>query len=237
MPTPIQVRNISTVLTDEQLRPMLAAIEKQVLRDVCGIWGNRACNIRLVNPQAPWTPEAWRFVVADTSDQAGAAGYHEDEGITPIGYAFVKSTLDANMLPSVTISHEILEMIGDPMIDSWVLWRDLPDALFLCQELCDPVEDDALGYQIDGVQVSDFVTPQYFVPTAPGPFDFMKRLTAPNTLASGGYQLTWDPKHGEQQVFAEGKAAGRAAANFGQQFARRARRGFLSKRRTALART
>jgi hypothetical protein len=69
----------------------------------------------------------------------GAAGDHDAEGGVPIGYAFAKITMDTGMDPNVTISHEVLEMIGDSLIDQANQWSDLPNPLFLAQELCDPV--------------------------------------------------------------------------------------------------
>jgi len=195
----IQVHNISTVLSGAQLAPILAAVEAQVGQDVAPHWGNQSVVFRQVASSQDFTPSAWRFVVADTSDQAGAAGYHETDGATPIGYAFVKTTLEAGMQPSVTISHEAIEMVGDALIDQSNQWSDLPHALFLAQELCDPVEDDSYGYMKNGVLVSDFVTPAYFVPASHGPWDFRGVLKAPNSLALGGYQLIWDPKNGWRQ--------------------------------------
>jgi hypothetical protein len=39
----------------------------------------------------------------------------------------------------VTISHEIIEMVADPMLDQYRSWGDAPDASRLSLELCDPV--------------------------------------------------------------------------------------------------
>ena len=69
-------------------------------------------------------------------------------------------------------------MIGDSLIDQANKWSDPPNPLFLAQELCDPVEDDSLAYSKNGVMVSDFVTPKYFVPGSAGPWDFGEHLSA-----------------------------------------------------------
>lgn len=216
----IQVQNKSTVMTDAQVAKILDAVEQQWNLHVIPTWGFEPEALVLFPGIMKLDPNKRQFIVIDTSDVAGAAGYHElTSGGEPIGYAFVKTTLDAGMHPSVTISHEILEMAGDAFIDTANQWSDLPNALFLSQELCDPVEDDSLGYLINGVLVSDFVLPRYFVnDTLPHPltggasgmYDFMGHLTTPNTLATGGYQLTWDPTNGWQQQFANGRAEGRA---------------------------
>lgn len=222
----IQIQNISTVMTDAQVQTVLDAVTHQVAEDAAPYWGNQQVAFTIVAKVCAMNPKIFQFVIADTSDQTGAAGYHETTAAgEAIGYAFAKTTLDAGMHPSVTISHEILEIVGDPLIDQSNQWSDLPTALFLGQELCDPVEDDSLGYEKNGVLVSDFVTPAYFVPNSTGPWDFKAHLKAPNTLAPGGYQLNWDPTHGWQQVLAKtanGQLGKRALML--SPFSRRARR-------------
>lgn len=210
----IQVQNISSVCTDEQLAGIYAAIEAQVAEDVGPIWNCQGIKFLPVPKGQAMAPDKWQFVVADTSDQAGAAGYHETDNLGwPIGYAFVKTTLDAGMHPSVTISHEVLEMIGDALIDQSNQWSDLPNAIFLAQELCDPVEDDQFGYEKNGVLVSDFVTPAYFVPKSVGPWDFRSYLKGPwdqQQMLAGAYQLVWTPLTGWHQIFPAQHATGRA---------------------------
>jgi hypothetical protein len=231
----IQVQNISTVMADDRVEAVLNAVTAQVAEDVAPVWGNQSVVFSLIPKDAKFSPGRWRFVVADSSDQAGAAGYHQTNSGEPIGYAFAKTTIDAGMNPSVTISHEILEMIGDALIDQANQWSDLPNALFLAQELCDPVEDDSLAYDKAGVKVSDFVTPAYFIPQSDGPWDFRNSLRSPNTLAVGGYQLTWDPTNGWQQKLPASGAKGRAAAQFAHIYSRRVRRLTASALRSAIA--
>lgn len=201
----IQVKNISTVMTDAQLATILSAVEAQVAEDVAQYWNCRRVSLNLVPKGVKLDQHMYQFIVADSSDQAFAAGYHETTVAgEPIGYAFVQTTIQAGMIPSVTISHEILEIIGDPLIDQSCMWMDIPHAQFLAQELCDPVEDDMFGYRKNGVFVSDFVTPEYFVINGRGPWDFQRHLSGPwdpNNMLSGAYQLLWDPGSGWQQVF------------------------------------
>lgn len=234
----INVHNLSTVLPDEKLLPILAACQTQVARDVIPIWGYDQINFTIVQDKNSFAAGAWRFVAADTSDEANAAGYHEDQSDVPIGYAFVKSTMDAGMMPSVTISHEILEMLGDPFINSAEQWADFPNPVWLSLELCDPVEDDALGYQVGGIQMSNFVTPDYFIPGSEGPWDFQKHLSAANTLTDGGYQLEWTLKGWNQRTSFRALGgetrfvpARRAAPDYASIFSRRTRRLVAAKRR------
>jgi len=43
------------------------------------------------------------------------------------------------------------------------------DGKIYALEVCDAVESDKLGYEIDGVMVSDFITPAWFEPTRDEP--------------------------------------------------------------------
>jgi hypothetical protein len=63
----------------------------------------------------------------------------------------------------------------------------------LAREACDPVEGDS--YEIDGVAVSNFVTPEYFGEPSRRPvpsYDAMGLVTAPLTMRPGGYQIVRD---------------------------------------------
>jgi hypothetical protein len=68
-------------------------------------------------------------------------------------------------------------------------------------EVCDPCEDEAFAYEIDGVSVCDFVYPAYFEmfhPPGSVRFDHMQKLTAPlPAVLKGGYVTAYDV-HGAQ---------------------------------------
>ena len=57
--------------------------------------------------------------MTDNPDQAGALGYHEitSQG-TPLGKVFAKLDLQSGASWTVTLSHELLEMLADP----WINW-------------------------------------------------------------------------------------------------------------------
>ena len=57
------------------------------------------------------------------------------------------------------------------------------DSKIYALEVCDAVEADELGYQIDGVQVSDFITPAWFEPTCADRMDFKKHVSKELELA------------------------------------------------------
>jgi len=83
----------------------------------------------------------------------------------------------------VTLSHERLEMLADP----WINWcAQGSDGRIYALEVCDAVELDSMGYKIDGVLVSDFITPSWFEPTQADRIDSKKQVSKPMELAPGG---------------------------------------------------
>jgi len=109
---------------------------------------------------------------------------------------------------TISFSHEVLELLADP-VSSYVHRPETTQAWML--EVCDPIEDNQFAYQIDGVMVSDFITPNYYDPHyRGGAVDFRGHLNTPYTILEGGYmsffqkevsdvmfQMTWYPSIGE----------------------------------------
>lgn len=188
----IAVINVSTVVSDPELKKMVDAIQVQIDRDWTPAWGIPAKLNLLPHGQHP-PANMWWLGIFDNADQAGALGYHDltSAGL-PIGKVFAKTTLDAHDLVSVTLSHEVLEMLGDPDINLIVQ----KGARGYSYEVCDAVEDDSLGYDINGVRVSDFVYPQYFETfwkKGGTKFDHLGHLTNPvPALTHGGYMSYLD---------------------------------------------
>ena len=113
----ISVINESTVLTDNQITELVPALQKQVTDDFCPVWGTNA-ELKIIAKGTPPPSGSWWLVLLDDSDQANALGYHDmtTEGL-PIGKVFAGSDLKAGTSWTVTASHELLEMLGDPNIN------------------------------------------------------------------------------------------------------------------------
>jgi hypothetical protein len=192
----IAVLNRSTVLTDHRVQPVVAALQTQVHRDWAPVWGNDA-DLSFVPARTQPEPGSWWLVILDDSDQAGALGYHDltTEGL-PIGKVFAHSDLTAGLQWSVTASHELLEMLGDPDINLTAFVQpDATSGTLYAYEVCDSCEADQYGYAIDSVTVSDFVYPPWFESfRSPGSiqFDHGKHITAPFQLLPGGYIGAFD---------------------------------------------
>ncbi len=200
----IAVTNESSAMTDTQIAPIVAALQKQVSRDFAPLWGIDA-QVQLYAKGAQ-PLDAWWLACFDTSDQAGALGYHDvtPSGL-PLGKAFVGTDLQYGYSPSVTLSHELLEMLADPEIDTVI---QVGASTFYAYENCDAVETDNLGYLIDGILVSDFVTPAWFRHwQGQTRFDFRGLVKKPLQLLRGGYIGIWTPHGGWTQKTAEGHQA------------------------------
>ena len=96
---------------------------------------------------------------------------------------------------SLILSHEVIEALVDP--------RGNRMTTGVLTEICDPVEQP--GYTIDGVTVSDFVTPRWFAKgSSGGRFDLERLLTGPLTVTQQGFMpgsmSATTPQAGERSV-------------------------------------
>ncbi len=199
----IDVINQSTVVPDAQVEILAIHLQIQVSRDFAPIWGTDAIVHFLPKTVTP-SAKSWQLVILDDADQAGALGYHDLTAAgLPLGKVFARTTIKAGLQWSVTASHELLEMLGDPDINLTAFVQDTnTTGRLYAYEVCDACEDDSFGYDIGTLQptrVSDFVTPAWFEPqgTSLNPtFDFKGHVTAPFQLLKGGYIGIFDVTSG-----------------------------------------
>jgi len=220
----IAVTNVSTCLKDEQVEAVLPALQRQVSGDFRSYW-NLDCALTFLPKGQPLASGWWQIVITDDPDQAGALGYHEltSKG-APLGKVFAGLDLRTGTSWTVTLSHELLEMLADP----WINWCvQTPEGKIYALEVCDAVESDALGYEMDGVRMSDFVTPAWFEPTSADRLDFQRHLSHELQLGAGGYISILDPEKGWTQITAEG--VGGPEAPVGSRRWRRVRKGMWRK--------
>jgi len=212
MPKPvIALLNESTCVADAAVAALLPALQTQVSRDLVAAWGSAADAdlIFVEDPNAK--PGAWAWLaLLDDSDQAGALGYHDFTAAGgPLGKAFVRTDLEYGEVWQRTVSHELLELLIDPVCIARraVTYRGRP--VMTAVEVCDPVESDACGYEIDGQPVSGFVFPAFYDTVTQHPpgtrFDQTGRIPARMTIAPGGYLSVLDASAGTgwQMVFGQ----------------------------------
>jgi hypothetical protein len=196
----VSVINASNrAVTDAELASAVPILQKQVRRDFAPIWGIDA-DVALVGPGQMPPSGSWWLVILDNSDQAGALGYHDltSEGL-PLGKVFAGTDKQFGYKWTVTASHELLEMLGDPDINLTVFSQaTATEGVLVAYEVCDPCEDDVYGYDIDGVTVSDFVYPTWFESFRTGDtqFDQQKQIHKPFGILSGGYISEFDVRAG-----------------------------------------
>jgi hypothetical protein len=220
----IAITNESSVINDADMPLVLGALRHQVIYDFAPAWGVSA-TLEAGEKSATLSPTKWGIVIADDSDQAGALGYHETTSAgMPQGFVFARTDKEDGLSWTVTLSHELLEMLGDPYAN---LTAQLNNSELVAYETADAVEADDDGYDIGGIQLSNFVLPRWFEPGVDGPYDYRHLLDAPLTLRPGGYiavakatsrGLEWSqvthgvPRHDHSHRFARRVAQSRALA-------------------------
>jgi hypothetical protein len=200
----IAIVNANTQITDQQIESFTKALQIQADRDYSKFWGQSAKLVFVPKGQQP-PKGAWWVACLDDADGAGYLGYHDvtNEGL-PLGKAFFATDLRYGYNPSVTLSHELLEMLEDPYISYCVqVEKDDGSLRDYALEVCDACEADADGYKIADVVVSDFVTPAWFEPyRKSGQFDYMNKIKKPFELLRGGYisYIDFNSGAGWQQI-------------------------------------
>lgn len=206
-------------VTDEELQKVVRAINRQIKEDFEPYWSLSA-TLRL---EGRSTDEPDTIQVADMrgdaiiylwneADVEGALGYHfqNNRGI-PYGFVFTSIAQEIGEPWSVTLSHEALELLGDPETNLLAMGPHPSDDrdVFHWYEMCDAVQ--AESYEIDGVPVSNFVLPLYFTGNRDtdeigARNDFLGRTYQGQTLKSfginpGGYVGFFDPELGGHDTF------------------------------------
>jgi len=198
----IRIVNQSTVVPAPQAVKAVAAMQLAMDTLFTPAWGVSA---QLTLATSPLSGAEQLFLL-DTTDQADALGYHTllEDSYRPVGFAFAKTALDNGTTWQEVLSHELWEQSVNPWLVAVALSTWKGRTAILAMEVSDPVEADDL--HIDGVPISDFVTPDYFRPDprAGAVYDVQKLLTAPDTLRPGGYQsYTTDLTNWQEEMAAK----------------------------------
>ena len=186
----IAVYNRATVPLGIDLAAFVAAMNQYVATAVGPAW-NVAAELHLA---AGPVAGQWGMVFLDNADAPGALAYHDEETGAPLAKVFVETIQQFKSSLTVAASHELAEMLVDPLCSFYSTTQD-PQTLYAV-EVCDPVEADALGFDVGGFLMSDFVYPDWFDRTAAGRpaarYDHTRAfgLSAPFQVLAGGYVIT-----------------------------------------------
>jgi hypothetical protein len=161
---------------------LTAALQKCYDRHFLPVWGYP---VKLYNTRKPKRSD-WQFVYLDDPDAPDAFGYHD---LTvhgqPLSKVFMRTVLENGESVSLTASHELFEMVIDPIAN---MWAESASGKEFAYEMCDPVEEDA--FLVDGLKMSNFVYPSWFEPfkhPRGTKYDHLALLKAPFTMTKGGY--------------------------------------------------
>jgi hypothetical protein len=205
----IAILNQSTLISNSDAATMTEAIASQVRLDAAPLWDRApAAVVFYTDPQAvPATAHGIALVDTIQDQPQGVLGFHtEDQGGKLWGVVAAKPELDSGAKPtsgdwsvSSVLSHEVLEMYIDPNCN---LWSNDGKGSAYSFEVCDPVE--APTYDINGVSVSNFVTPSWFDPLAAphAQFDKLGHLSKPFSILKGGY-VVYESAGQEKQKFGD----------------------------------
>lgn len=178
-------------ITCSQLNRVAAALQKQAIRDFHTVW-NITATVDGFEKLNDVPVGYWPIIVRDDIRTPGAAGVHLDKNGQPFSLVQYSDSW------SLTASHEMLEMLADPWGNRLVAGQSpKPDQgrVEFLVEVADPPEDAQFGYTVNGILVSDFLTPHFYDPvTAAGVrYSFGGHLPGPRQILVGGY-LSWhDP--------------------------------------------
>jgi len=211
------VNHTNGQISDEDLQIVVRAINRQITQDFEPYWSLGA-TLRLEGrsekkPGKLSLPDlrgdAILYLWSET-DVEGALGYH-DQNASGIPYGFVFTALSKKLGEpwSVTLSHEAMELIGDPEVNLLVMGpspKNPSKIVFHWYEMSDAVQNES--YEIDGIAVSNFVLPLYFTDNdeVGARNDFLGRSYKGKTLGSfgvnpGGYIGYYDPELNDHTTF------------------------------------
>lgn len=216
--THVALVNASTVVDDTDLEPVAAALTIQASQlGLAGYDVVADCAAYHRHHQPP--TDAWQLIIVDDPDQVDALGYHTvtDTG-QPVATVFARLAIDNGLAWTVTASHEFVEMLVDQTAE---LGWDAGGGTWIAWEACDPVEADAYGYRINGVLVSDFITPAWFDLGATGPYDWTRHIRRPRQLLPGGYIAVQRRGQWGQQIHRQPSPDGVSRVEFARRINRR----------------
>jgi hypothetical protein len=182
------------------------ALNVQVTRDLPQFWNvNATVSYR---PDAHSIPQGMWPIQLVKSLPPDEGGFHMTQHNQPYAKVIVTPGSDEW---TIDASHETLEMLVDPYgnrlqtstameVDKGRI-QEAEGKLEYLVEACDPCEANNYAYQIDGIMVSDFITP-YFYDLGPTPnarYSFTGAIKSPRQILPGGY-ISWvDPQSDEMK--------------------------------------
>jgi hypothetical protein len=184
-------------LSSEEVTAICRALSVQATHHIAPAWGLSNVSVQPRQRQAA----DWQLLFLENSDQAGALGYHDDlANGHPVMKVFVQTCKEDGVSASACASHELAEALVDPYLTTANFDGR---SKFWATEIGDPAQSST--YEINGFEVQDFITPQWFMakPPAGSKFDHTGAIAKPFEVPSGGYSQFLDitkPSAGWQEI-------------------------------------
>lgn len=176
-------------LPADKLRAMVEALNIQAQSHLNQYWGKSGSFEIMTNAPAGYIP----FTIEYDIESPTQNGFHWVDS-TGNPYARIKYRADFDAL-CLTASHEGMETIINPKVEKFGVGMDFTminrrgEEYF---EICDICQTKEFGYRINGVQVSNFVTPDYYNLTKSSSqkvkYDFVGFVNGPGEILEGGYK-------------------------------------------------
>jgi hypothetical protein len=210
----IAIVSLTSDVSTRTLLQVTAAVQKQVSRDFIPLWGIPAtvdAFVDLLDVPNDYHPiiifsDAERLAgsvealigevpaarLLDAFERDNVAGIHLN-GFTRQPFALV----EAQDAWTVTLSHEVLELLADPWGNHLVAAAhpfDSSQRVKYLVEICDPCL--SYWYPVNGVPVSDFYTPRYFDPVGFSGvrYSYTGAIRRPREILEGGYISFLNPR-------------------------------------------
>lgn len=202
----IKIAVISNVkeIQGDGLEKMVNAINKQLSLHFAPVWAVESQAVVFQDVKTAKSLGYYPVTIQYEIDEQTLGGYHAvgDDGIP---YGLVKYSSRS----SYVLSHEIMEIVHNPFLKKFrktTGYKENEDDPLFVEEVADAT--DGKGYLIDGFEVSNFITPDWFNKTHQEgiKYDYLGLLKRPRELYEGGY-ISWMNVQGEywQAVLTKGK--------------------------------
>lgn len=202
----------------QAFQAMIDAWLEQINGPFADAHGDRVCEFRIADPGTDRLDGELAMNFRDTIPEApNALAYHQVVNGIPdieLGVDLFGALTSGSESLSCGGSHELLELLLDAGANGWKDKQDGTGSMG-AEEACDVVQN-VFYVGSNGVAVSNFLLPSYFIPGAPGPWDYVGVMQSQQDY-SNGYEIRASSPVDVTSTQAQWKASG---ARMGVLFAR-----------------
>jgi hypothetical protein len=192
----IIIENQSKLVAQADLDRYVSALMVQLNEHIQPFWQPVDSSIGYFSLQygTAFNSGQWGLIIQDGLDIKSDLGYHDDKGF-PCARVDAQGAQSDGTAISDLMSHELNEMACDPYVQRLISG---PWGKALC-EVSDPFLMPQQSYDINGVRMANFTTPEYWGLGKSGRLD-MKGILQPGQafpyMPDGGYSMILPPDGG-----------------------------------------